>query len=194
MYAWLPAASVAPTPVTALLHAVAVVNAGAYAVLRVIYYSFRRAFPLWLRGADHRGVPELLYHPFRFHHGGARTALQAPSGLLHGEQPELHAHGRGADDPGGMVGSLLHLVFHGLMKIALFYCAGAVLVQDRQGVCAGSARLRADDALHLHGASRWAAFAMVGIPPAVRLREQVEPADRRGGHGLLVGRSWPLSR
>ena len=44
MYAWLPAASVAPTPVTALLHAVAVVNAGAYAVLRVIYYSFGASF------------------------------------------------------------------------------------------------------------------------------------------------------
>ena len=40
MHAWLPAASVAPTPVTALLHAVAVVNTGAFAVLRIIYYSF----------------------------------------------------------------------------------------------------------------------------------------------------------
>ena len=44
MYAWLPAVSVAPTPVTALLHAVAVVNAGTFAVIRMTHYSFGAAF------------------------------------------------------------------------------------------------------------------------------------------------------
>lgn len=42
--AWLPKAGVAPTPVTALLHAVAVVKAGAFAVIRVTYYSFGTEF------------------------------------------------------------------------------------------------------------------------------------------------------
>ena len=41
---WLPQAGVAPTPVTALLHAVAVVNAGAFAIIRLTYYSFGTAF------------------------------------------------------------------------------------------------------------------------------------------------------
>ena len=40
MHAWLPRASVAPTPVTALLHAVAVVKAGVFAIMRLTYYSF----------------------------------------------------------------------------------------------------------------------------------------------------------
>ena len=44
---WLPQAGVAPTPVTALLHAVAVVKAGAFAILRLTYYSFGADF---LRG------------------------------------------------------------------------------------------------------------------------------------------------
>ena len=41
---WLPSAGVAPTPVTALLHAVAVVNAGVYALVRLIYYTFGTEF------------------------------------------------------------------------------------------------------------------------------------------------------
>ena len=45
--AWLPKAGVAPTPVTALLHAVAVVKSGAFAIMRLTYYSFGTDF---LRG------------------------------------------------------------------------------------------------------------------------------------------------
>jgi multicomponent Na+:H+ antiporter subunit D len=41
---WLPAASVAPTPVTALLHAVAVVKSGALAIIRLTYYSYGADF------------------------------------------------------------------------------------------------------------------------------------------------------
>ena len=40
LHGWLPSAAVAPTPVTALLHAVAVVKAGAFGCIRLIYYSF----------------------------------------------------------------------------------------------------------------------------------------------------------
>ena len=43
-HGWLPAVSVAPTPVTALLHAVAVVKSGAFAVLRLTYFSFGAAY------------------------------------------------------------------------------------------------------------------------------------------------------
>ncbi len=43
-YRWLPKASVAPTPVTALLHAVAVVKSGVFAIIRLTYYAFGTEF------------------------------------------------------------------------------------------------------------------------------------------------------
>lgn len=51
-HGWLPAVSVAPTPVTALLHAVAVVKSGAFAVLRLTYYSFGASYLFWHMGAE----------------------------------------------------------------------------------------------------------------------------------------------
>ena len=56
-HSWLPRASVAPTPVTALLHAVAVVKSGAFAIIRVIYYSYGTDF---LRGTWAQSVVMLL--------------------------------------------------------------------------------------------------------------------------------------
>ena len=46
LHSWLPTASVAPTPVTALLHAVAVVKAGIFAIIRLTYYCFGASFLL----------------------------------------------------------------------------------------------------------------------------------------------------
>ena len=187
MYAWLPAASVAPTPVTALLHAVAVVDAGAFAVLRVIYYSFGTSF---LYGSTAQIIAVCLScftilfgstMAVKEQHFKRRLAYSTVSNLSY------MLMGAALMTPAGMVGSLSHLVFHGLMKITLFYCAGAVLREDRPGVRAGSAGLRKDHAFHLHGVHggrcRYGRHS-----PAVRLREQVEPADCRCGHGLLVGR------
>lgn len=126
---WLPAASVAPTPVTALLHAVAVVNTGAYAVLRVIYYAFGADF---LRGS----IPQYIAL------GAACVTILYGSGMAVKEQHfkrrlaystisnlSYMLMGAALMTPGGMTGSLTHLICHGLMKITLFYCAGAVLVR-----------------------------------------------------------------
>ena len=127
--AWLPKASVAPTPVTALLHAVAVVNAGAFAVIRVTYDVFGT---------------ELLYGTFaqtaalaiacftillgavmavRERHLKRRLAWSTVSNLSY------MLMGAALMTPAGLAGALTHLVFHGLMKIVLFFCAGAILVR-----------------------------------------------------------------
>lgn len=129
MHAWLPAASVAPTPVTALLHAVAVVNTGAFAVLRVIYYSFGTDF---LSGTWAQTVALLLAcvtivfgssMAVKTQHLKRRLAWSTISNLSY------MLMGAALMTPDGMVGSLSHMVMHGITKITLFYCAGAILVR-----------------------------------------------------------------
>ncbi len=129
MHAWLPAASVAPTPVTALLHAVAVVNTGAFAVLRVIYYSFGADF---LAGTWAQTVAVLLAcvtivfgssMAVKVQHLKRRLAWSTISNLSY------MLMGAALMSPAGMVGSLTHMVMHGVTKITLFYCAGAILVR-----------------------------------------------------------------
>ncbi len=129
MHAWLPAASVAPTPVTALLHAVAVVNTGAFAVLRVIYYSFGADF---LRGTWGQTAALLLAcvtivygssMAVKSQHLKRRLAWSTISNLSY------MLMGAALMSPAGMVGSLSHMVIHGVTKITLFYCAGAILVR-----------------------------------------------------------------
>ncbi|MBQ3484796.1 MAG: proton-conducting membrane transporter [Clostridia bacterium] len=129
MHAWLPAASVAPTPVTALLHAVAVVNAGAYAVLRLIYYAFGSDFlyGTWAQTAVLAlSCLTILFGStmaVREQHFKRRLAWSTISNLSY------MLMGAALMTPGGMVGSLSHLVIHGVIKITLFYCAGAILVR-----------------------------------------------------------------
>ena len=129
MHAWLPAASVAPTPVTALLHAVAVVNTGAFAVLRVIYYSFGADF---LAGtwAQHAALTlacvTIVFGSsmaVKEQHLKRRLAWSTISNLSY------MLMGAALMSPAGMVGSLSHMVMHGVTKITLFYCAGAILVR-----------------------------------------------------------------
>lgn len=128
--AWLPAASVAPTPVTALLHAVAVVKSGAYAVLRLTYYCFGAEF---LRGTWAQDVVlaaaivTILYGSTRAvkeTHFKRRLAYSTISNLSY------ILFGAAIMSPAGLVGALTHMMFHGVMKICSFFCAGAVICQS----------------------------------------------------------------
>lgn len=164
MYAWLPLASVAPTPVTALLHAVAVVNTGAFAVLRVIYYSFGTS----LLAGTYAQYCALLLSCFTIVFGSSMAVKEQhfKRRLAYSTVSNLSYMMMGAAlmTPAGMVGSLSHMVLHGIMKITLFYCAGAVLVrtekeyvQDLRGL---GRVMPFTCAVYTIGA-----VAMVGIPP-----------------------------
>lgn len=132
---WLPSASVAPTPVTALLHAVAVVKAGAFAVIRMTYYSFGADF---LRGTWAQYVVmsativTIVYgcsRALKETHFKRRLAYSTISNLSY------ILFGCALMTPAGMTGAITHLVFHALMKITAFFCAGAVMYQtDRHYV------------------------------------------------------------
>lgn len=127
--AWLPRASAAPTPVTALLHAVAVVNAGVFAVLRVIYHVFGTELLLgsWAQTiALSFSAATIVFGAWmavRDTHVKRKLAYSTVSNLGY---MLLGASLMSAD---GMAGALAHMVCHGLMKILLFFCIGAVMVK-----------------------------------------------------------------
>ena len=129
MSSWLPQAGVAPTPVTALLHAVAVVNAGAFAIIRLTYYSFGTQF---LRGTWVQNVAmaicmvTIVYgcsRAVKQTHIKRRLAWSTVSNLSY------ILFGAMIMTPQGLVGALSHFVFHGFMKITSFLCAGAFMHQ-----------------------------------------------------------------
>ncbi|MCI8823799.1 MAG: proton-conducting membrane transporter [Lachnospiraceae bacterium] len=127
---WLPRASVAPTPVTALLHAVAVVKSGAFAVMRLTYYCFNIEM---LRGTwVHLAVMgiamlSILYGStmaVRETHFKRRLAFSTVSNLSY------ILLGVTMMSPLGLLAGISHLIFHAVMKIGAFFCAGAVLHQS----------------------------------------------------------------
>ncbi len=126
---WLPQAGVAPTPVTALLHAVAVVKAGAFAILRITYYSFGADF---LRGTWAQYVLMGIVM-FTIVYGCSRAVKEThlKRRLAYSTISNLSyiLFGAVIMTPLGMVGALTHMVFHAFMKICSFFCAGAIMHQ-----------------------------------------------------------------
>ena len=129
-HGWLPDASVAPTPVSALLHAVAVVKAGAFAVLRLIYYGFGADF---LRGTWAQTVVmiativTIIYgsaKALRTPHLKRRLAFSTVSNLSY----ILFA--LTLMTPAGIVGGMTHMVYHAFTKITMFCCAGAIILKS----------------------------------------------------------------
>ena len=127
-HSWLPAAMVAPTPVSALLHAVAVVKVGAFSVLRVITGVFGTEFLLSLN------LSTLLCIIAAF------TLIVAS--LIALTQDELKRRlafstigqlsyivlGAALLSPNGLIGGMTHIAMHAFGKITLFFCAGAIFV------------------------------------------------------------------
>ena len=124
---WLPQAGVAPTPVTALLHAVAVVKSGAFAIMRITYYSFG---PDFLRGTWAQ-YTVMAIAIFTIIYGSARALKEThfKRRLAYSTIGNLSyiLFGVTIMTPLGLFGALCHMVFHAVMKIASFFCAGAVI-------------------------------------------------------------------
>ncbi len=132
---WLPQAGVAPTPVTALLHAVAVVKSGAFAIIRLTYYSFGTDF---LKGTWAQDVVMAIVM-FTIVYGCSRAVKEThiKRRLAYSTISNLSyiLFGAVIMTPLGLAGALTHLVFHAVMKICSFFCAGAIMHQtDRRYV------------------------------------------------------------
>ena len=128
-HVWLPKATVAPTPVTALLHAVAVVKSGAFAILRFTYFSYGAEF---VRGTWAQytvmaaALATILFGStmaVREVHWKRRLAYSTISNLSY------ILFGAALMTPFGLAAALCHLTAHAFMKICSFFCAGAVMRQ-----------------------------------------------------------------
>ncbi len=128
-HGWLPTASVAPTPVTALLHAVAVVKAGAFAIIRITYYSFGTEFlkDTWAQ------YTVMAFAAFTMLFGSVKAVREqhCKRRLAYSTVSNLSyiIFAASLMTEAGMTAAFTHMVFHGLMKITLFYCIGAVMIK-----------------------------------------------------------------
>lgn len=186
---WLPTASVAPTPVTALLHAVAVVNAGVFAVMRLLY----DAVPCEaLRGTWVQTAMLLLsaltivygaMMAVREKHIKRRLAWSTVSNLSY------MLFGLSLLTGHGLVGGLAHMFFHSLMKIVLFLCAGGIMIcsgRSMTGQMHGLGRKMP----FLFGCFTLSAVSLLGVPPLpgfVSKYELVTAAFEEGSAAALCG-------
>ena len=132
LHSWLPAAMVAPTPVSALLHAVAVVKTGVFSTLRVFLFVFGPS-AMGEIGADQLAI------------GVASVTIMLGSLLALG-QDNLKARlafstvsqlsyiilGAALLSPSGILGGVVHITYHAVSKITLFLCAGSIYVSTRK--------------------------------------------------------------
>lgn len=124
LHGWLPRAMVAPAPVSALLHAVAVVKAGAFGVVRIVYeiygIEYAQSLGLLLPLAVAAAIT-ILWGSLRALFQGELKKRLAFSTV---SQVSYILLGVGIFGMAGTVGGLVHLVHQGIMKITLFFCAG----------------------------------------------------------------------
>ncbi len=162
---WLPAAMVAPTPVSALLHAVAVVKAGVFTVLKVCVFIFGidllRILPttqalLYLAGAT---VLIASLVAMRQDNLKARLAYSTVSQLGYVTIGALLA------SSSGVIGSSMHIAMHAFGKITLFFCAGAILVAAHKSKISEMRGLGRQMPITM-AAFFIASLSIIGVPPA----------------------------
>jgi multicomponent Na+:H+ antiporter subunit D len=128
LHSWLPSAMVAPTPVSALLHAVAVVKAGVFGIIRVACFTFgidlMSDLGLAMLLAVIASTTIIVSSLFALTQDNLKKRL-AYSTI---SQLSYILLGLGLLTPMGITGAMIHIPFHAFMKITLFFCAGAAIV------------------------------------------------------------------
>lgn len=164
LHSWLPAAMVAPTPVSALLHAVAVVKAGVFTIIRVVLYVF---------GVDllkdlNLGTMLVYFACF--------TIVAASIMALRQDNLKLRLAYSTVSQlsyiilavalltPSAIVASILHITMHAFGKITLFFTAGAIYVTSHK------TNVSQMNGIGRHMPLTMAAFtigalSMIGMPP-----------------------------
>jgi multicomponent Na+:H+ antiporter subunit D len=164
LHVWLPQAMIAPAPVSALLHAVAVVKAGAFGIIRTVYDIYGIEF------AHHLGLLNFL--------AGAAALTIIYGSLQALRQTDIKRRlaystvsqvsyillGVAVFGPSATLGGLVHLVHQGLMKITLFFCAGNLA--ETLGIHSIDELKGVGRRMPLTmGAFTLSAVGMIGLPP-----------------------------
>ena len=164
IHRWLPGAMVAPTPVSALLHAVAVVKAGVFSILKIIIYIFGLDFLSEVGGSDWLvwvAAFTLLAASFV---ALTKTNLKARLAYSTISQLAYIIVGAAMASPLAASGAALHMATHALGKITLFFCAGAIYIAHH------FTDIKEMDGLGRRMPFTYAAFALgalsvIGVPP-----------------------------
>ncbi len=125
---WLPAAMVAPTPVSALLHAVAVVKAGVFSMVKILVYVFGIDFlhdtgaSIWLMYLAAASILIASVRAIAMENLKARLAYSTISQLSY------ITLGAAIATSSAVMGAGMHIAMHAVGKITLFFCAGAIYV------------------------------------------------------------------
>lgn len=166
LHSWLPSAMVAPTPVSALLHAVAVVKAGVFGMVRVLVFVFGAALldemGAWLVIAVLSAGTVLIGSTLALRHDNLKRRL-AYSTISHLSYIVL---GVALLGPIALTGALLHLIGHGVTKITLFFVAGAIHVRAHKDNVSELDGIGRQMPITM-GAFALASLSMAGIPPFV---------------------------
>jgi len=188
LHHWLPGAMVAPTPVSALLHAVAVVKVGVFSTVRVMLY----VFGVDLMDRLHLGMPTAWFVSITILVGSivalSKDNLKARLAYSTVSQLSYVILGVALLNPVGVSGGLFHIAAHAFSKITLFFCAGAIYVATHKKNISEMGGLgRAMP--WTFGAFGVAALSMIGAPPVAgfssKLYMLVGALDA-GSIGLLV--------
>ena len=164
LHSWLPGAMVAPVPVSALLHAVAVVNAGVFLMLRVILDVFgvelMDDLSLGIVTAVFVSITVVLatFYAYRLDSIKAVLAYSTISHL------SLMILAVALLDPRSMTGGIMHLANHSLGKITLFFCAGSILIATGKTKISELGGIGRQLPLTM-GAFAIGALSIVGLPP-----------------------------
>ncbi|MEM1224296.1 MAG: proton-conducting transporter membrane subunit [Planctomycetota bacterium] len=161
---WLPAAMVAPTPVSALLHAVAVVKVGVFAILKVCVFIFG-ADVLRETGAS---LPYAYVAGFTLLVASlvAMTKDNLKARLAYSTIGQLAYITLGAmlATPSAIIGGGMHIAMHAVGKITLFFCAGAIYVAAHQKNISDMRGLGRQMPITF-GAFLLASVSIIGVPP-----------------------------
>jgi len=161
---WLPGAMVAPTPVSALLHAVAVVKVGVFCTTRVMLYVFGVETMTNLN----LGIPTAYFVGFTIIMASviALSKDNLKSRLAYSTVSQLSyiILGVALLTPAAIEGGLIHIVNHAFAKITLFFCAGAIYIAAHKKYISEMSGLGRSMPFTF-GAFAIASLSMIGVPP-----------------------------
>jgi multicomponent Na+:H+ antiporter subunit D len=164
LHHWLPGAMVAPTPVSALLHAVAVVKVGVFATTRVMLH----VFGVDLMNAANLGLPTAWFVSVTILLASvvalSKDNLKARLAYSTVSQLSYVILGVALLTPAAIQGGLVHIANHAFSKITLFFCAGAIYVAAHKkdiSELGGLGRAMP----FTFGAFALASLSMIGAPP-----------------------------